>query len=121
VTPDGITYEQKALVEWLDSHTTDPITRNPLSIVDLLPPHCASPRWGLLEVRCLPAPWLRGVDTTRIFVEVNWHQSIASLKEELAEQMPRVMPIDGKSLAKIGTVVPSWQRSSDPAQPASPC
>lgn len=36
-TPDGNTYEKTAIVEWLKTHDTEPITRNPLNISQLIP------------------------------------------------------------------------------------
>ena len=36
-TPDGNTYERTAIIEWLNKHNTEPITRNPLNISQLIP------------------------------------------------------------------------------------
>ena len=36
-TPDGNTYEKTAIIEWLKTHNTEPITRNPLNISQLIP------------------------------------------------------------------------------------
>jgi len=37
MTPDGVTYDYDAIVEWLQSKNTDPSTNQPLSISDLCP------------------------------------------------------------------------------------
>jgi U-box domain len=34
---DGITYEKSAITEWLRSHTTSPVTRQPMVLTSLLP------------------------------------------------------------------------------------
>jgi len=37
MTPDGVTYDYDAIVEWLQSKSTDPSTNQPLAIHDLCP------------------------------------------------------------------------------------
>jgi len=36
-TPDGNTYERTAIIEWLNKHNTEPLTRKPLNISQLIP------------------------------------------------------------------------------------
>ena len=37
VTREGHTYEKAAIVEWLSTHGTSPMTRNPMSVADIFP------------------------------------------------------------------------------------
>ncbi len=37
MTPDGVTYDYDAIVEWLQSKQTDPTTNQPLSVDQLCP------------------------------------------------------------------------------------
>ena len=34
---EGNTYEHEAILKWLERHSTSPITRNPLSVIELVP------------------------------------------------------------------------------------
>jgi U-box domain len=36
---DGHSYDQSAIAEWLQTHTTSPVTGQPLASADLLPNH----------------------------------------------------------------------------------
>jgi hypothetical protein len=36
-TPDGNTYEKEAILQWLHNHNTEPQTRNPLYVNQLIP------------------------------------------------------------------------------------
>jgi len=37
ITPSGVTFERRAIVEWLRLHDTDPVTRQPLRVSQLVP------------------------------------------------------------------------------------
>ena len=37
MTPDGVTYDYDAIVEWLQNKATDPSTNQPLAVHDLCP------------------------------------------------------------------------------------
>ena len=46
---DGHSYEQAAIIQWLQTHSTSPVTEQPLATADLLPNH------ALRQVSRLPA------------------------------------------------------------------
>jgi len=65
MTPDGVTYDHDAIVEWLQNKQTDPSTNQPLSIDQLCPnrtvrralPPCPAPCALRPLRRGLPHPW----------------------------------------------------------------
>lgn len=81
-TSYGQTYEREALLQWLEKKSEDPCTRQELTLRDLHPEHCASPRYGFLEGRFfLPN---HGKSQFKVRILVNWHDTIASVKQAFA-------------------------------------
>jgi hypothetical protein len=87
-------YEREAIEQWLSrDNNVDPLTRQALTCSDLFPPTLAARVYGVLEVRFYVNPqseaeWLAPI-TKKVFVDVNSHQSVGSVKHEIAKAILR--------------------------------